>query len=120
MINGHQLQVEIASNPHARSCGLSLRDSLPAGHGMLFVYQDDQIREFWMRNTLIPLELAYLDSHGKIQEINRMSPHEPNRIYRSALPARYALETHPDWPASKGVRVGDTAELRLPKHLDIR
>ena len=86
MINGHQLQVEIASNPHARSCGLALRDSLPAGHGMLFVYPNDRVREFWMRDTLIPLDLAYLDAHAKIQKIVHMSPHEPDRRFRSPPP----------------------------------
>jgi len=112
--------VEIAATPHARTCGLALRESLLANHGMLFVDRHEQVREFWMKNTTIPLDIAYLDSGGRILEIHQMDPVEPERRYSSGIPARYALETHRGWFHSKGIQIGHTAVLRLPADLEIR
>ncbi len=119
-INGHGLRVEIAATPLARSCGLSLRESLPADHGMLFIDRDERVREFWMKNTTIPLDIAYMDSGGRILELHQMDPVEPERRYSSGIPARYALETHQGWFQSKGIQIGHTAILRLPEDLEIR
>lgn len=113
-VNGQDLVVEIAATPSARACGLSLRDTLPANRGMLFVYQDDGVREFWMKDTHVPLDIAYLDAEGLILEIRQMHPRDAEHRYRSSGPARYALETQLDWFQSHGVGVGDTIDLRLP------
>ena len=118
-INGYNMTVEIAATPFARACGLSLREYLPANHGMLFIDRDDRIHEFWMKNTSIPLEIAYLDSNGQILEIFQMDPGNPERRYRSSVPLRYALETHQGWFASKGITVGDRVDLQLPGDLRI-
>jgi uncharacterized membrane protein (UPF0127 family) len=112
--------VEIAATPRARTCGLSLRESLPAYHGMLFIDRDERVREFWMKNTTIPLDIAYMDSGGRILDIHQMDPHEPERRYSSGIPARYALETHQGWFHSKDIQIGHTAVLRLPEDLEIR
>ena len=119
-INGHGLRVEIAATPLARTCGLSLRESLPVNHGMLFIERNERVLEFWMKNTTIPLDIAYLDNGGRILEIHQMDPGEPERRYSSGIPARYALETHQGWFHSKGIQIGHTAVLRLPADLEIR
>jgi len=112
--------VEIAATPSARACGLSLRDTLPADHGMLFVYRNDWIREFWMKDTFVPLDIAYLGAEGRILEIRQMYPRDAERRYRSSGPARYALETHLGWFQSHGVGVGDMIHLGLPEELEVR
>lgn len=87
---------------------------------MLFVDRDEQVREFWMKNTTIPLDIAYLDDGGRILEIHQMDPGKPERRYSSTIPARYALETHQGWFQSKGIQIGHKAVLRLPADLEIR
>jgi uncharacterized protein len=79
---------------------------------MLFVFPDEEVRSFWMRNTLIPLSIAYIDSEGRIVDIQDMKPlddEEPH--YVSAEPARYALEVNKGFFDERGVEVGDRAEL---------
>ena len=112
--------VEIAATPSARACGLSLRDTLPANRGMLFVYQDDWIREFWMKDTYMPLDIAYLDAEGRILEIRQMYPRDAEHRHISISPARYALETQLGWFQSHAIGVGDTIDLRLPDELEVR
>jgi len=97
-----------------------MRERLPVDHGMLFIDRDEQIREFWMKNTTIPLDIAFMDRTGRILEIHQMDPGKPERRYRSGIPARYALETHRGWFYSKSIQVGDVATLRLPDELEIR
>ena len=79
---------------------------------MLFVYADEEARSFWMKNTLIPLSIAYIDSEGRIVDIQDMNPldDEPPH-YVSAEPARYALEVNQGFFEERGVKVGDKAEL---------
>jgi uncharacterized membrane protein (UPF0127 family) len=106
-LNGHQLMIEVAATAPARACGLSMRDSLPRDHGMLFVFPDEQVREFWMKNTLIPLSIAFLDADGRVLEIHEMDPREPERRRKSSAPVRYALEVNLGWFRSKGIQPGD-------------
>lgn len=118
-IKGHTLAVETAATVAERACGLSQRPRLAANHGMLFVFRGDQIREFWMKDTLIPLSIAYLDADGRILNLHEMEPDDSEHRYRSSAPARYALETHRGWFRSKGIRVGDLVEFQLPPDLVI-
>ena len=79
---------------------------------MLFVYPDEQDLSFWMKNTLIPLSIAYIDAQGRIVDIQDMKPLDddpPN--YVSAEPAKYALEVNQGFFDEHGVKVGDRAEL---------
>ena len=119
-VNGQELLVEIAATPAERSCGLSFREQLPANHGMLFVYPDIGLREFWMKDTHIPLDLAYLAENGRIAEIHRMSPSDPNRRYRSGRSVAFALEVTGGWFEAHDVHVGDTITIELPQSLMIR
>lgn len=118
-INGHRLAVELAATMAERACGLSQRPHLAANHGMLFVFRGDRIREFWMKDTRIPLTIAYLDADGRILDLQDMEPRDPERRYRSRVPARYALETHRGWFLSNGIQVGDRVVFQIPPGLII-
>lgn len=107
-----KLQVEIADSPAEQEEGLMNREKLGENRGMLFVFSDEQVRSFWMKNTLIPLSIAYMDSEGRIidlQEMKALDDEPPH--YVSAKPARYALEANKGFFEEHGVKVGDRAEL---------
>jgi uncharacterized membrane protein (UPF0127 family) len=107
-----EVRVEIADNTSERAKGLMNRTALPKDQGMLFVFDSEQELSFWMSNTLIPLSIAYMDSEGRIVDIQDMEPldDEPPH-YVSAEPAQYALEVNQGFFEERGVEVGDTAEL---------
>ncbi|MDR1955473.1 MAG: DUF192 domain-containing protein, partial [Treponema sp.] len=90
------ITAEIARTDQERSQGLMNRKSLADGKGMLFVFEKDQILSFWMKNTLIPLSIAFISSEGKILEIHDMAPGDMNTLH-SSRSARYALETPQSW-----------------------
>jgi len=90
-INKHVFVVEVASTYAQRAKGLMFRKELKANEGMLFVFPDDQILSFYMKNTLIPLSIAFISSDGKITQIEDMKPLDETTIF-SHSPARYALE----------------------------
>ena len=113
-VNGHALAVEVASNRDGHMCGLAFRDHLPADHGMLFAFGSDRILAFWMKDTYMPLSIAYLDADGRILEIHQMEPRDTARRYVSTVPARYALEVNQGWFASKSIKAGDRLELVFP------
>ncbi len=109
-VAGIEIQVEIADDEAERSRGLMYRQSLPANHGMLFVYPDERRLGFWMRNTLIPLDIAYLDRAGRIVDIQQMEP-QTSETHYSRAPAMYALEMNQGWFAEHGVAVGALVEF---------
>lgn len=109
-VAGISITAEIADDPATRSRGLMGRDSLPQDHGMLFVYSEEQVLSFWMRNTQIPLDIAFIDGNGVIVDIQGMEPHdEQSRLSRQ--PAMYALEMSRGWFEEHGVKVGDRVEF---------
>jgi uncharacterized membrane protein (UPF0127 family) len=116
-IGDAELQVEIAADNRARHCGLAFRDKLPADTGMLFVYARDQTLVFWMKDTRIPLALAFIDTDRRITEIHQLTPDMGERRVVSAKPARFALETNPGWFEANQVSVGDRVEFHLPDDL---
>lgn len=117
VVGGQPLRVEIAADDASRSRGLMGREVLPAGTGMLFVYPDSAVRAFWMKDTPLPLDIAYLDGSGRVIDIQTMTPFslEP---HRSAAPARYALEVPAGWFAAHGVAPGAAAELGCARTAD--
>lgn len=117
---GHALAVELATTPEARVCGLSNRYQLAENHGMLFVYPTPGPRNFWMKDTHIPLSIAFLDDTGLILSIQPMTPMQTDERYRSLQPVRYALEVNQGWFADHGVGVGDIVEMKLPVVIEIR
>jgi uncharacterized membrane protein (UPF0127 family) len=119
-VKGHDLTIELATTPETRSCGLSLRDCLPADRGMLFVYAEPEILAFWMKNTRMPLSIAFIDTAGRIVSIQKMNPFPITTVYESPVPALYALEVNQGWFEENGVGVGDVVELNLPITLNIQ
>ncbi len=119
-IRGHLLTVELATTPAARACGLSRRQELPDNQGMLFIFSDLRPRNFWMKDTIIPLSIAYLDDTGQITSIHDMAPLQTNKRYPSLQPAAFALEVNQGWFRSHGIKVGDIVKMKLPVVLNIR
>ena len=107
--------VELAVREEEKTCGLSFRDELPVDHGMLFVYASDRILRFWMKDTRMPLSIAFLESSGKILNILEMKPMDTGNIYRSTAPARYALEMPAKWFVDHRIQAGDRVTLPLSK-----
>jgi uncharacterized membrane protein (UPF0127 family) len=104
------VQVEIADTPGERQTGLMGRSALAEEAGMLFVFDQEQILSFWMKDTLIPLSIAYVDSEGRIVDIQDMQPLDETS-HPSAEPAQYALEVNQGFFEGRGVAVGDVVEL---------
>jgi uncharacterized protein len=109
-LGGQTLNVEIADTPLRRERGLMFRTSLDDKSGMLFIFDFEQPLAFWMKNTLIPLAIAYIDKDRKIVDIQEMVPAVMGQIqppsYPSKKPAMYALEMPKGWFARKGVKIG--------------
>lgn len=108
-LQGHALTVEVADQPDERVRGLMYRDALGADAGMLFVYSDDAERRFWMKDTRIPLSIAYLDADGRIVKIADLQPLNETGV-PSGRPARYALEVNQGWFARNGISEGAVVE----------
>ncbi|MGN8554261.1 UNVERIFIED_CONTAM: DUF192 domain-containing protein [Microbacterium sp. SLM126] len=99
------IQAEVAGTPEARERGLMYRKSMPANAGMLFVFEEKAGHCFWMRNTNLPLSIAFLADDGSIVNIEDMKPQtEDNHCPRAAV--RYALEMNKGWFAQKGIKPG--------------
>jgi uncharacterized membrane protein (UPF0127 family) len=99
------LTVEVADDDGERQLGLMYRDSLGADAGMVFVYPDEAIRRFWMKDTRIPLSIAFLDSAGVVVHVADMRP-LTEQTTSSMLPARYAVEANVGWFAAHDVKPG--------------
>lgn len=109
-INNLLSNIEVASNPNDRRKGLMFRKSLPEDHGMFFVWEYRKRQCMWMRNTYIPLNVAYIDSKGKILEIYEMLPLSEDSIC-SKKRVKYALEVNLDWFKRNNVKVGDQIDI---------
>ena len=104
-VGPHTVAAEVASTPDQRTLGLMYRFSLPADHGMLFVFPEPQPLAFWMRNTFIPLSIAYIDADGRILNVAEMAPRS-DATHPSRGDALYALEMRKGWFAERGVAPG--------------
>jgi len=104
------ITVELARTEAQRNQGLMNRKTLKDGEGMLFIFERDQALTLWMKNTLIPLSIAYIASDGRIFEIYDMEPQNLKTV-ASSRSGRYALEVPQGWFSRAGLGVGDRLDL---------
>jgi uncharacterized protein len=100
------LKAEVADTPQASENGLMFRDSLPEDRGMLFVFEQPKTASFWMRNTKIPLSIAYIDSRGKILEIRSLKPLDETAVLSASDRVAFALEVNQGWFGRHGISPG--------------
>jgi len=105
-INNVPMNVEIANTPLKRSLGLMYRNELADSDGMLFVFPENKSRSFWMKDTHIPLSIAYINEDGVIINIEDMEPLSLDGI-KSKSPCKYALEVNKGWFNQNNISVGD-------------
>ena len=99
----HRLQTELAIDPRHRSIGMMWRQSMPENRAMLFVFEDQAIHCFWMRNTLVPLSIAFLRDDGSIVNIRDMQPQQDTQ-HCPEEPVRYALEVNQGWFDKRNIK----------------
>jgi len=104
------VKAEMARTNEERAQGLMHRKKLPDGEGMMFIFDRDDILSFWMKDTYIPLSIAYITSDGRIVDIKDMYPHDENPV-RSSRSVRYALEVPQGWFSRAGVQTGDIVRI---------
>jgi uncharacterized membrane protein (UPF0127 family) len=108
-IKNHEVRAEVAITEQARLRGLMFRDSLAQDSGMLFAYPRAEVSAMWMKNTKIPLAVAFIDSTGRILNIAEMEPFS-EQPHASAGAVAYALEMNRDWFRKNGIKAGDRVE----------
>jgi uncharacterized membrane protein (UPF0127 family) len=102
----HAVAVELAADPAARERGLMFRQELPEGRGMLFVFEEEEEHSFWMKNTLIPLDLIFVSGEGRV--VGVVSRAEPLSLApRTGGRCRSVLEVPGGWAEARGVAPGD-------------
>ena len=112
-VGAHALKVEVVTTDADRARGLMHRKSLGRNDGMLFIFDEPAYHAMWMKDTLIPLSVAFVDAQGTILNILDMEPQTLDS-HMSAGPSIYAIETNKGWFAAKGLKAGDKV-TGLPK-----
>lgn len=106
------VKAEIASTFEERKNGFMFRQTIPDGTGMLFIFEEEQILDFWMKNTPHPLSIAYIDKNGRIRDILDMTPYSLANV-TSSTKVLYALEVPQGWYEKVGIKVGDRLRLNF-------
>jgi uncharacterized membrane protein (UPF0127 family) len=101
-----KLQVEIADTEDKQQSGLMYRKKMDRNCGMLFIFRTEKYRNFWMKNTYLPLSIAYINKYGIISEIYEMKPLDSSITYPSTYPSTYALEVNIDWFKENNIKRG--------------
>lgn len=109
VVGGHKIAAEVAETDEQRMKGLMYRFSLRPDQGMVFVFRQPQPLGFWMKNTFVPLSIAFIDSSGRILNIEDMAP-QTESSHPSRGPALYALEMRKGWFRDHGVQPGDRVD----------
>jgi len=113
-LKGQRFDVEIADTEPARERGLMFRESMPADHGMLFLFDDNAVRTFWMKNCRMPLDILYFDEKYKLVSVQQRVPacrSEPCPVYPSEGAAKYVLELNAGVADKLDVKPGDAIKL---------
>lgn len=108
-----RIDLEIAVTPEARMTGLMFRDSLEENSGMLFIFPEKKVLSFWMRNTYIPLDIAFIDDSGRIIKIASMRPLDETSV-GSGEPVRYALEVNKGFFRRNSISEGERVRFSEP------
>lgn len=109
-LGGKTIEIEVAKTDVERERGLMFRRSLPEESGMIFIFENEQPLAFWMKNTLIPLQIGYFDGNRKLVDLQEMVPAPLGdtrpRTYPSKKPAMYALEMNKGWFTKNNIKIG--------------
>ena len=114
-IKGRCFKVEVASTQQAEETGLMYRKSLPQDHGMLFVFDTEDVHPFWMKNTYIPLDMIFINGRGEVVEVEENAPPclgEFCPTYGRKAQSKYVLEINGGLSSEIGISVGDKVEIR--------
>jgi uncharacterized membrane protein (UPF0127 family) len=111
-IGEKHFELEIADTPGKRNTGLMRRDSMPADHGMIFVFPEPDTHSFWMQNTRIPLDIVFVDANGRIASIQQMKPYDLTSV-NPPVAIKYAIELNVGAAAKAGAKLGD--KLVIPE-----
>jgi uncharacterized protein len=106
--------IEVVDTPEARQQGLMFRENLPAGSGMLFIFDGVGVYPFWMKNTLIPLDIIWINSNKKVVHVANAVPcvEDPCEIYNPNAQALYVLEVNAGVVDEIGLELGDTIKFK--------
>ncbi len=110
------VDAEVARTPDERAKGLMYREKVPAGTGMLFVFDQEAPQSFWMANTYVALDIAFMDASYTVVDIQQMEPLTTDS-HQSGAPALFALEVPKGWFAAHGVHVGSVAQVKFGAQL---
>ena len=108
-----KINAEIADDSQEMAKGLMFRKHLNEDSGMLFIFENEEHQTFWMKNTLIPLDIIFIDKNFKIVDIRYTIPCEkdPCRLYKSTKPAKYVLEMNGNFTSINNIKIGDSLIL---------
>lgn len=110
-VGSTELQLQIAVHPQEQARGLMHRPQLAPQHGMLFVFAAPQQRSFWMRNTPLPLDLAYINTAGELVELHSLYPYDETSVTSSSHAIQFALELEQGQMKALGIQSGDRLDL---------
>lgn len=102
-----KVDIEIADTDYERTLGLMYRQTMAENEGMLFIFPDEEIRSFWMKNTILPLDMLFINSERRIVTIHKNTTPYSEQSYRSTQPAKYVLELNAGYCDLKGIKTGD-------------
>ncbi|WP_408605340.1 DUF192 domain-containing protein [Leptospira alstonii] len=114
-VDEHPVLVEVVNTPADRARGLMYRKFMGENEGMLFVFPQPEYLSFWMKNTRIPLSIAYFNPDKRITDIHDMKPNQTTELYHSSEKVLYALEVNQGWFAKR--KIGKYGVLKIPDRL---
>ena len=109
-IGSRNFELEVARTSQEQERGLMKRDSMPQNHGMIFVFPDERVLEFWMKDTRFALDILFVDGKGKVVSMFQMKPYDLATT-SSEKPAQYAIELNVGVARDTGVKVGDVLDI---------
>jgi uncharacterized membrane protein (UPF0127 family) len=101
------IDIELAQNESQQQLGLMYRDTLAENQGMLFVFDNEEVRSFWMKNTILSLDMIFVNAHNEIVTIHKYTTPYLEETYESTKPAKYVIELNAGYTDSRQISVGD-------------